>query len=808
MWHSEHDSNQYNLPVQLTAFIGRDKELDELDELLANSTCRLLTLCGPGGIGKTRLAIEVGNRNLAHFSDGVCFIDLEPLSSTDEITSTILTALGLQLQDGRDLDQQLQNYLSRKQILLILDNVEHLLDGVGLFTDLLESAPDLCILVTSREALKLREEWIRHIHGLDVPDDEQVSGLETYSAIQLFVEGAHRVQGDFSLVNEQTCVVRLCRIVEGLPLALELASSWLKLMPCSAIIEEIQNSLDLLESPMKNMPSRHKSMTAVFDQSWQLLSDEERAIFSKLSVFRGGFFRQAAEFVTGATLSTLSNLVDKSLLRVDGGARFHIHSLVRQYAEGKLRQSTEDYDTACNRHCQFYAEFLDERKIDVWKTESLEARNEISTELDNIRRAIDWAIDKHQTTSLEKAISPFTAYCYQRSLWTEGYTIFEQVADLARNLENDHILWQSLAFQGWFATCLGDFEYAAQLYEEALPAYRRSKWNNMPCNNFLILRLSEMALRQGDLEQARQYSVELAKDLSHGRSPVWILETNGRIEYLAGNYHQAKNILNDALTTLQQFPSIAGNVVISNHLGYVYLALGDYTSARQAFSNSIKHGRGFDYWREHVRSLIGLSYVAHNLNNNSDAWSYVLQALEKAWQIGNQLEVLNAITAIGYLLAVDGTVGHALELLAYCRNHPSADWEAHQKANQFLNTLKREVSTGVFAQAEQKAQTFNLHDIVERLLHEHNTDLSPNGNTGTRLSNQIDNAIQALPEPLTQREIEVLMLVNSGYSNRQIADQLVIGVTTVKKHITHIYGKLGVSSRTQAINRLRELQIS
>lgn len=806
---------KHNLPSQPTSFVGRKEEIADISALLQEATCRLLTLCGSGGIGKTRLAIEAATRNINHFPDGIWMANLELLTTADDIVPAVVTALELELQDGRNLQQQLLDYLSSKRILLIMDNFEHLLDGVGLVTDMLEAAPGLQILATSREALKLREEWIRHIRGLDVPNNEQESDVENYSAVQLFVEGARRVQGDFSLAAMQACVVRLCQMVEGLPLALELAASWLKVMPCAMIITEMQRSLDFLESRLGNMPARHRSMSAAFDQSWHLLSAEEQAVFKKLAVFRGGFFREAVAFVTGVTLSTLSNLVDKALLRVDANGRYHLHSLLRQYAEEKLTGSTQDYITACDRHCHYYTDFLHERESAINYGDNRQAHIEVEAELDNIRRAMAWALEQRNTAQLGKAIATFTAVYFRKSLWKEGYTLFERIVALARSTRDDGVLWRALTSQGWFAHCLSDYEQAARFYEQALSIGRQSGWHGpLKYRGFLMLRLSEMAMGLGKLDKARQYMDEISTEIDQAGKPrsrtLWILETRGRIAYLAGDYQEAQKLLQEGLTIARSAHNQSGIVVISNHLAYVYLAQGAYTAAQRSFAESLAHGQEFNFGRRVTRSLVGLGLAACYLEEINAARSYFSQALETARENGNDLETLYVINGIAELLMTEGREAQALELLAYVHQHPTADWEVRVKAAQLLNRLESTLSSEMVAQAGQRAKALDLDTIIDSLLTERPTaedKLIPPIITATPFSEHILAANQALPEPLTKRELEVLQLVASGHSNRKIADELFIGVHTVKKHITHIFGKLDVSSRTQAINRGRDLHL-
>lgn len=340
------------LPAQLTSFIGREAELCAVAELLANPACRLLTLVGAGGIGKTRLAIEVAFRVAQHFADGVCFIPLQAVPSPDLLTPAIVDALAIPRSGQADLLSHVLTYLHDKHLLLVLDNVEHLLDAIGVLTAILQAAPAVTLLVTSREVLHLQEEWLYRIDGLAVPADAHADAWANCDAVRLFVERARQVRHDLALETEAAAVVRICRLVEGMPLALEVAAAWLSTLSCAEVADEIQRSLDFLSTTLRDVPERHRSMRAVFDHSWQRLSPEERAVFMRLSVFRGGFNRAAAEVVAGATLPLLTALVGKSLLRWEfDRRRYQIHGLLRQYAAEQLAQSPPQVIQAHDAHC-------------------------------------------------------------------------------------------------------------------------------------------------------------------------------------------------------------------------------------------------------------------------------------------------------------------------------------------------------------------------------------------------------------------------------------------------------------------------
>ncbi|HXQ37403.1 MAG TPA: AAA family ATPase, partial [Anaerolineales bacterium] len=274
----------HNLPHAVAPFVNRVREIRELTHRVNETDCRLLTLIGPGGIGKTRLAMRVAANCVDQFDDGVYFAPLQPLDSSEFILSAIIDAVNPQSRSGSDLKQQLLQYLREKALLLVLDNFEHLLDGADLLTEILEAAPEVKLLVTSREALNLQGEWRYPVLGLEYPETIAAEPSEAYSAVQLFVERAQQVRGDLSLADEQTAVIRICQLVNGMPLALELAAGWAKALMPKEIVTEIQRSLHFLSTSFRDVPNRHQSMQAVFEETWRRLSDDERRVFSALSV--------------------------------------------------------------------------------------------------------------------------------------------------------------------------------------------------------------------------------------------------------------------------------------------------------------------------------------------------------------------------------------------------------------------------------------------------------------------------------------------------------------------------------------------
>lgn len=374
-----------NLPRDLTPFIGRDPELNALGQLLRDPGCALLTITGPGGIGKTRLAVEAAHHSEQLFSDGTWFVSLVSLNSPVQIIPAIAGALDFKFQEPTNLQAQLLRYLRQKQTLLVLDNAEHLLDGVEVFTELLQYCPQVKLLVTSRERLNLLSEWVFDLHGLPVPPNDQVEKFEAYSSVALFLQSARRVYAGFEMREfERRWILKICRTMEGMPLGIELSTAWVGLLSCQEIAEEIEQNLDFLSVSMRDVPERHRSLRATLDHSWELLNSEERLILSRLSVFHGSFSREAAQDICGASLSVLSSLKNKTLLYRNDQENYSLHEIIRQYAGLKLVELPDENERVKDQHSLYYVQCLSEWEKALKSSRQVETFNQMAQAIDNL----------------------------------------------------------------------------------------------------------------------------------------------------------------------------------------------------------------------------------------------------------------------------------------------------------------------------------------------------------------------------------------------------------------------------------------
>ena len=794
-------TGNHNLPPQTTPFVGRTDELAEIVDLLNHTECRLLSLTGPGGIGKTRLALEVASQFLDAYDDGVYFVPLQALDTPDLIIPSITETLGLSLDQCCDPRDQLLGQLEPRRLLLLLDNFEHLLEGVSIVSDILAMAPGVKIIATSREALNLQEEWLRPVSTMHYPElaiIQQENGLrlEDYSAVQLFVQSAQRIRPDFSLEHEKTGVIRICALVQGMPLGLELAAAWVRVLSCDEIAREIERSLDFLETRARNVPPRHRSMRVVLEHSWNLLTRDEQDVFQRLSVFRGSFTRDAATAVAGATLATLSALVDKSLVRRDTSERYDLHELVRQYAERQLNASLDESLRTHRSHAQYYMSFLGQQWDDLLGSRPKEALQAIEREMKNVRAAWGWASVQLLESDLLHGVDSLAFFYDTRGWYRDGEKMLalaaESVHDASSDPQHSLLLGKILAWQGMLCNSLTRFDDARALLEEGLAIFRRLESDADIA--FALARLGEVADFEGRSSDARRCfedSLQAYRAVGDRWGEAWVLNWLG---LLAEEPALRKTLIEQSAGIFRDLGSAWGTAVLTTSKGFLAVDAGDPAELRRIGEEGlalcqeigIQWGVATSYW------LIG--YSAQATGHFGDAVQAFMQSLRISMDVHLPRYVAYTSYGMGQILAEFGQEERAWEFFAIAYRY----FSTHPGKPDFVD-FESVARPETLAAIQARARTMDPDAALKTLLAELPDLIGP-----VTAASPVTLPVSRRGELLTGRELEILSLAAAGMSNRDIAERLFLSTGTVKWYLSQVYGKLGVNSRTQAVAFARE----
>jgi predicted ATPase/class 3 adenylate cyclase len=628
-----------NLPLQPTPLVGREREVEEICKRLRSEEVGLLTLTGPGGVGKTRLALQAGADLLEDFEDGVFFVSLATITDPELVPSAIAVALGVKESAQQSLMESLKNYLHHKHLLLVVDNFEQVLEGAPLVGELVGACPKLKVLTTSRTPLSLYGEHEYSVPPLALPDPHQppsVERLTQYEAVRLFIERAQAAKADFSITNDSApAVAQICARLDGLPLAIELAAARIKLLTPQAMLARLGNRLKLLTGGARDLPERQRTLRSTIDWSYGLLEEGEKVLFGRLSVFAGGRTLEAIEAVCDSedelpvdVLDGVESLVDKSLLRqeegVGGEPRFVMLETVHEFARQKLEESGEG-EEARRRHAAFFLAFAEGVEPRLWGPEDTMWLHRLEAELDNMREALSWALERGEAELglrlaaalwrfweargyydegrrwLEEALKKegrASASVRAKALMAVGWLAHAQVdvdraeaaAQEGLKLSDEVEIGKSLAASlllvlGIAARIRGDYERAKDLVKESLKLSQEA--HDRLGIAHALLELGNASVGLDEAKEFYEEAITLCREVGYAVRLADILGSLGYISLLEGDYPRAV-VLNEEAAALRQEHSYKGRLEFDlDNLGWAALLQGDYERARTSFGESL-----------------------------------------------------------------------------------------------------------------------------------------------------------------------------------------------------------------------------
>lgn len=804
---------RHNLPAALSSFVGREREAAEVGRLLGES--RLLTLTGTGGSGKTRLALKVAGERVDDYPDGVWLVELASLSEETLVAQAVARVLDVQEQPGHPFIDTLVESLGAKELLLILDNSEHLTEACArLVEEMLRSCPRLRVLVTSREPLSVPGETTWRIPFLSTPGEahRSVEELHRYEAVRLFEERAKSRLPEFELTHDNArSVAGICRRLEGIPLAIELAAARMSLLSVEEISERLADSLGLLSCGARTAEPRQRTLRAMLQWSHDLLDERERTLFRFLSVFTGSWTLQTAEDVVSRggfertrVLDLLGSLVDKSVVIVeaggDGSVRCRMLEPVRQFAAEKLREAGEEEDLG-RAHRDWCTALAREAERELIGAEQGKWMELLEAERGDLRRAIAFSLEVKETEEALTLGGALWLFWYTRGHYSEGRRWLERALEAAG--ESSRGRAKALNGLGNLIREQGDYERAEALHERACVLYRER--GNEAGVAWSLGFLGLVARYRCEYERAAslyERSLKIFRTLEETRGAAFALFWLGVIERMRGDHAKAAAALEESLDLFRESEEIWGVAAVLTHLGGVKRALGDYDEAGSLIEEGLCIARELGDRKMASVALEEFGLMTGDLERYDRAVSFFRESLTLTHELDDKRGVAGCLeTLAGTIRSPERTVrlfGAARtlrdEIGAPLSPAEHAEYEAR------LNAARQTLGDAAFEEAYSGGRAMSREEAVEEALSEE------------ALSEEKPVAVaSSVPKrrpvsgSLTPRELDVLRLIARGKTNREIADILLFSVGTAKIHVRHILAKFGVSGRTRAAVRAHEL---
>src|SRR5579884_2396397 len=856
------------LPIQPNPLIGREQEVAAIQRLLSREEVRLLALTGPGGTGKTRLGLQVAAELSDRFPDGVYFVNLAPISDPALVVSTIAQTLGVKETAEQPLLDLLSAFLREKQVLLLLDNFEQVVSAAVQVTELLATCPKLKVIVTSRAVLHVRGEQEFAVPPLSVPDPKRLPDLVTlsqYEAVALFIQRAQAARPEFQLTNANAAAVaEICVRLDGLPLAIELAAARIKVLPPQALLVRLDQRLAVLTSGARDVPVRQQTLRNTITWSYDLLGAAEQQLFRRLSVFGGGWTLEAAEALyaaldtgnndgAGALLDRITSLLDNSLLyRVDSEGnepRFAMLETLREYAFEALAASQE-LNVARQAHAAYYLRLV-EAELEREEGRQREKLELLEQEYDNLRAALRFTLEQaeagHDSAMALHLGSLLTPFWLMRGYWSEGRAFLERALTKHEGVGGT-VLAKALVAAGKLAFQQGDYERAELLAEESLALFREIGDTRGSATALEIL--GTLAWNRGNLSSAQallQEALALYKQTGDRRATVSSLFDLAWLARNQGEYTRAQALCEECLTLSRNLADTRGaadaqllmaqmlfdtqtapttvrtqaedvlvlyrqvddkeGIAACFHLlGQITLLQGEAEEARSWFEQSVALHKELGHQAGLAWAVSGLARVALAQGDYVAARNRYEESLARARAMDDQELLVSCMEGLAMVVSAQGEpvwaarLWGAAEVLRKTIGEPVSPVE-HAFYERAIMDTRRRLGERAFEAGWDQGRTMTPDQALQAQLPLPALSASPSTSVAGRMP-------IAYPAGLTVREVEVLRLVAKGMTDAQIAEALVISPRTVNTHLTSIYSKIGVSSRSEATRYALEQRLA
>ncbi len=637
----------FNFPILEPPFIGREPELEALHTIIASPQIRLISLIGPGGVGKTHLAVQLASQVTESFPDGIFFISLSSIQDPDFMPILLADILKFSYYGPTNHIEQLSKYLHRLKVLLVIDNFEHLRsEGAKFLAVLLASTHNLKILVTSRERLNMIAETVLEVHGLPVPASSLVENVQEYSSIKLFLHNAKRIFPKFSYNLNSESIIRICQLVNGVPLGILLASSWVRVFSCPEIAREIEQNIDFLSTNAPDLDPRHRSLRAVFDNSWNLLSDQERSLIRRLSIFQAAFSSIAAREICAATPIQLSICTDKSLLYQQPDGRFEMLATFNQYASNKLGEVPTELLATREKFFEYYTDYCDKKHLELNTPIQRGALIEMMSEIENIRIAWIWMVDLDRWDLIEKIKNPLQAYHVILGYYIQGRELFRYALQKLNKLNSPdlELLGASInQFSAWMTVRIGFVTEGIKRLSESLEIFRsfHAEWDIART----LYYMSDGYISLGNPLQAKTLLDEVIRlkslnDLPRSSYATSILaycqSLLGSAHMVMGEYDQAREYFNTSLTVHNRLGTHFGSIQPLMGLGRLAFHQGEFLQSRELYLQALEIATNIYDHRGMALIHNNLSAVNEAIVNTPASLHHLLTALKLCKETGDR----------------------------------------------------------------------------------------------------------------------------------------------------------------------------